>query len=71
MYWPRKDSVSVVPRSQLVKGDMEGDKCSLKIGRQVYEGEILGIGEYIGVLRLSSQYNNNRTLITHKCPTYF
>ena len=47
MYWPGEDSVSVVPRSKLLTGDMEGSKYTIKMGKSVHEGEIIGVGKQL------------------------
>ena len=36
-----------VPRSKLLTGDMEGSKCTIKMGKSVHEGEIIGVGKQL------------------------
>ena len=34
-------------RSKLLTGDMEGSKCTIKMGKYVHEGEIIGVGKQL------------------------
>ena len=45
MHWPKEDSVSVFPIIKLLEGSVVGDTCSVRLGKQVHCGSILGIGK--------------------------
>ena len=47
MHWPKEDSVSVLSMIKLIEGSVVGDTCSVRLGKQVHCGSILGIGKFL------------------------
>ena len=51
VYWPDEDQTSVVDVAKVVEPELEdasvGVNCSIKTGKQVYAGKIIGIGKIL------------------------
>ena len=50
VFWPKENSASVLSLERVSEGSKVGDKCTVKVQRKMYEGELLAIGKLLFTL---------------------